>query len=149
VVHPQSIVHSLVRLRDGALLAHLGLPDMRVPISYALHHPARPSVNCGALDLPAAGMLSFEEPDETAFPSLSIARRAGERGDAATCALNAANEVAVAAFLDGRLGFTRIPEVVAETVEGVGEASLLSFEHVVDMDARARALATRIVEDLG
>lgn len=148
VVHPQSIVHSLVRLRDGALLAHLGLPDMRVPISYALHYPARPSLNRGTLDLAAAGMLSFEEPDEEAFPSLSIARRAGERGDAATCALNAANEVAVAAFLGGRLGFTRIPEVVAETVEGLGEASLLSFEDVVDTDARARALAARFVEEL-
>lgn len=148
VVHPQSIVHSLVRLRDGALLAHLGLPDMRVPISYALHYPVRSPVNWGMLDLAAAGMLSFEEPDEEAFPSLSIARRAGERGDAATCTLNAANEVAVAAFLGGRLGFIRIPEVVSRTVEGVGEESLLSFEDVVDTDARARALAARIVEEL-
>ncbi len=145
VVHPQSLVHALVRLRDGALLAHLGLPDMRVPISYALHYPARPPVGEGVFDLPATGMLSFEEPDETAFPCLPLARRAGTRGDRATCALNAGNEVAVHAFLSGRLRFVDIPEVVAQTLEAEGEGGLGSFAEAVECDARARAAAEAAV----
>jgi 1-deoxy-D-xylulose-5-phosphate reductoisomerase len=103
VVHPTSVVHALVRFRDGALLAHVGLPDMRVPISYALTYPDRAPTPVPQLDL--AGLdLSFEAPDTDAFPMLALARRAGERGGTAPCAYNAANGVAVEAFLEGRIG---------------------------------------------
>src|SRR5205807_3270884 len=95
VVHPQSIVHSLVQLNDGASLAHLGYPDMRVPISYALHFPERADVAIEPLDLAAVGRLTFERPDTTAFPCLELAREAADQGAAAPCTLNAANEVAV------------------------------------------------------
>ena len=101
VVHPQSIVHSLIDLNDGSSLAHLGLPDMRVPISYALHHPERADVDVPRLDLAAAGELTFEEPDLETFSCLRLALEAGEAGGTAPCVLNAADEVAVAAFLDG------------------------------------------------
>ena len=109
VVHPQSIVHSLVELNDGAQLAHLGLPDMRVPISYALHYPERADVTVPRLDLAEAGRLEFEPPDLETFACLRLAREAGKAGGTAPCALNAADEVAVAAFLDGRLASRRSP----------------------------------------
>ena len=114
VVHPQSIVHSLIELNDGAQLAHLGLPDMRVPISYALHFPERADVTVPRLDLATVGQLEFEQPDLETFPCLRLAREAGEAGGTAPCALNAADEVAVAAFLEGRIPFTAIAEVIAE-----------------------------------
>ena len=101
VVHPQSIVHSLIELNDGAQLAHLGLPDMRVPISYALHFPERADVTVPRLDLAEAGRLEFERPDLELFACLRLAREAGVAGGTAPCALNAADEVAVAAFLAG------------------------------------------------
>ena len=113
VVHPTSIVHSLVRFRDGALLAHLGRPDMRVPISFALTYPERPAVAAEPLDLAAGLELHFEAPDDETFPLLPLARSAGERGGTFPCAYNAANEVAVAAFLDGRIGFPEIADTVA------------------------------------
>ena len=106
VVHPQSLVHSLVHLNDGATLAHLGYPDMRVPISYALHFPERADVDVPRLDLAAAGELTFEAPDPETFACLRLAREAGEAGGTAPCVLNAADEVAVAAFLEGRIPFT-------------------------------------------
>ncbi|NLE73283.1 MAG: 1-deoxy-D-xylulose-5-phosphate reductoisomerase [Actinobacteria bacterium] len=148
VVHPQSIVHSLIRLVDGALLAHLGLPDMRVPISYALHYPRRLPVGKNLMDLARTGMLFFEEPDEEAFPSLSVARAAGLQGDGATCVLNAANEVAVHAFLAGRLMFSGIPEVVAETVHREAVDAPTTFAEVVDLDYRTRAAAEMVVAEL-
>lgn len=141
VVHPQSLVHSLVRLVDGALLAHLGLPDMKVPIAYALHYPERPSLEAEALHLAGAGSLTFEEPDAEAFPSISLARAAGRRGDGATCALNAANEVAVNAFLQGRIGFGRISEVVARVLEGWDPPAPASFAEAAAIDAEARRRA--------
>ena len=107
VVHPQSIVHSLVDLNDGATLAHLGYPDMRVPISYALHYPERADVDVPRLDLAAVGELSFEAPDLETFACLRLALEAGEAGGTAPCVLNAADEVAVAAFLDGRIAVHR------------------------------------------
>ena len=107
VVHPQSIVHSLIDLNDGASLAHMGHPDMRVPISYALHHPDRVDVPVRALSLAEVGSLTFEEPDERTFRCLRLAREAGEAGGTAPCVLNAANEVAVHAFLDGRAALLR------------------------------------------
>ena len=106
VVHPQSIVHSLIQLCDGATLAHLGYPDMRVPIAYALHYPNRSEVPLPALDLRAVGALTFESPDLETFKCLRLARAAGIAGGTAPCTLNAANEVAVHAFLSGR---ARVP----------------------------------------
>src|SRR3712207_1289169 len=122
VVHPQSIVHSLIQLCDGASLAHLGYPDMRVPISYALHHPERVDVPVAPLDLAELGSLTFERVDTDAFPALRLAREAAVAGGTAPCVLNAANEIAVHAFLGGRLGFTGIPEVIAGALERIPAA---------------------------
>src|SRR3954464_1352230 len=119
VVHPQSIVHSLIDLNDGATLAHLGHPDMRVPISYALHFPERADVAVPRLDLAAVGQLSFESPDLETFACLRLALDAGKAGGTAPCVLNAADEVAVAAFLDGKIGFTAIPAVIDRVLEAM------------------------------
>src|SRR6476469_10296380 len=116
VVHPTSVVHALVRFRDGATLAHLGYPDMRVPISYALTYPERRATPIQSLDLSSGVTLEFHAPDLDTFPLLALARNAGERGGTAPCVFNAANEVAVAAFLDGKLPFLGIAEVVEETL---------------------------------
>src|SRR5436190_4862462 len=141
VVHPQSIVHGLVHLNDGATLAHLGYPDMRVPISYAIHFPERADVDVTTLDLAAAGELTFEQPDEEAFPCLRIAREAGEAGGTAPCVLNAADEVAVAAFLEGLIHFTAIPEVVERTLEALPARTPGHFDdlYAIDLEARERA----------
>lgn len=145
VVHPQSIVHALVTLCDGAALAHLGHPDMRVPISYALHHPERADVPMRALDLAEVGSLTFEEPDLDAFPCLRLAREAAEAGGTGPCVLNAANEVAVHAFLGGRLGFMGIPAVIERTLERVGAAGVHSFDSLYQADAQARDVAGELV----
>jgi 1-deoxy-D-xylulose-5-phosphate reductoisomerase len=147
VVHPQSIVHALVTLCDGAMLAHLGMPDMRVPIAYALHHPDRVDVPVRPLDLAAVGSLTFEAPDETAFPCLRLAREAAVAGGTAPCALNAANEVAVHAFLAGRLDFTGIPAVVARTLEQLPARRVHSFESLYEADAEARVLAGEAIAE--
>ena len=126
VVHPTSTVHSLVRFRDGAALAHLGYPDMRVPISYALTYPERAATPIPPLDLATGLTLEFHAPDEETFPLLRIAREAGERGGTYPCAFNAANEVAVAAFLAGELPFLGIPAVVEEVLERVDGAPAAS-----------------------
>jgi 1-deoxy-D-xylulose-5-phosphate reductoisomerase len=146
VVHPQSIVHALVHLNDGASLAHLGYPDMRVPISYALHHPDRADVEVPTLDLAAVGELTFEAPDDEIFPCLRLAREAGEAGGTAPCVLNAANEVAVEAFLAGRISFVAIPEVVGGTLEAVPPVAPSHFEDLYAVDAEAREVAGAIVE---
>ncbi len=148
VVHPQSIVHALVQLSDGAHLAHLGLPDMRVPISYALSHPDRPAV-AEAVRLPELGMLSFEEPDVETFRCLRLAREAGLTGGNAPCALNAADEVAVAAFLEGRIAFTAIPEVIAGVLDETDVQPFAHFEDLFECDQRARELASRLVSRAG
>jgi 1-deoxy-D-xylulose-5-phosphate reductoisomerase len=145
VVHPQSIIHALVTLCDGAALAHLGHPDMRVPISYALHHPERADVPMRALDLAELGSLTFERPDLDAFPSLRLAREAAEAGGTGPCVLNAANEVAVHAFLGGRLGFMGIPAVIEQTLDRVGAAGVHSFDSLYEADARAREVAGELV----
>ncbi|MBA2342542.1 MAG: 1-deoxy-D-xylulose-5-phosphate reductoisomerase, partial [Thermoleophilaceae bacterium] len=116
IVHPQSIVHALIQLNDGAALAHLGLPDMRVPISYALHHPDRADVPVERLDLAAVGSLDFEPPDAATFTCLRLAREAAVTGGTAPCVLNAANEVAVHAFLSGQLAFLGISAVIDGTL---------------------------------
>ena len=143
VVHPTSIVHAIVRFRDGAALAHLGYPDMRVPISYALTYPKRAATPIPQLDLAAGITLEFDAPDGETFPLLALARDAGERGGTYPCAYNAANEVAVAAFLDGRLPFLAIGEVVAETLAAVDGAPARDLGDLHDADAQARALAQR------
>jgi 1-deoxy-D-xylulose-5-phosphate reductoisomerase len=142
VVHPTSVVHALVRFRDGATLAHLGFPDMRVPISFALTYPERGPTPVEPLDL--AGLtLEFEEPDLEAFPLLALGRRAGELGGTYPCAYNAANEVAVAAFLEERLPFLGIAAVVEETLGAVDGAPARDFGELVAADEEARRLAER------
>lgn len=146
VVHPQSIVHALVSLNDGATLAHLGYPDMRVPISYAIHFPERADVPVPTLDLALAGELTFEEPDLETFRCLPLAIDAGRRGGTAPCVLNAANEVAVEAFLEQRISFEMIAEVVAMTLAESETVSELShFTEVLDCDAESRARAAEII----
>jgi 1-deoxy-D-xylulose-5-phosphate reductoisomerase len=138
VVHPSSIVHALVRFRDGAALAHLGYPDMRVPISYALTYPERATTPIPPLDLSSGVTLEFHAPDLETFPLLALARRAGEQGGTAPCVFNAANEVAVAAFLDGRLPFLGIAEVVAETLNAVEGGAARDLDELIEADDAAR-----------
>ena len=146
VVHPQSIVHSLVTLVDGAALAHLGHPDMRVPIAYALHHPERVDVPVRPLDLAELGSLTFEPVDTDAFPALRLAIAAAAAGGTAPCVLNAANEVAVHAFLDGRLAFLGIPAVIEDTLERLPAQPVRAFESLYDADREARATAAGLVQ---
>jgi 1-deoxy-D-xylulose-5-phosphate reductoisomerase len=141
VVHPSSVVHALVRFRDGAALAHLGYPDMRVPISYALTYPDRAATPLPPLDLASGLTLEFHAPDLETFPLLALARRAGQEGGAAPCVFNAANEVAVAAFLEGRLPFPGIAAVVEETLEGADISAAHDLEELITVDADARRLA--------
>ncbi len=146
VVHPQSIVHSMITLCDGAALAHLGNPDMRVPISYALHYPDRVDVPVRALDLVEVGALTFEPVDEVAFPALALARAAAIAGGTAPCVLNAANEVAVHAFLAGRLSFLGIPAVIEGALERLPAGRVHAFESLYEADREARAVAAELVE---
>ena len=145
VVHPQSIVHGMVRFRDGALIAHLGLPDMRVPISWALTYPQRAATPAPRLDLETPFTLEFEPPAVDVFRCLQLARDAGRAGGTAPCTLNAANEVAVAAFLAGGVGFADIAGVVEQTLERTDVAPLVSLEQVLEADARARVIASELV----
>jgi 1-deoxy-D-xylulose-5-phosphate reductoisomerase len=147
VVHPQSIVHGIVNLCDGASLAHMGNPDMRVPIAYALHHPERVDVPVPMLDLTQVGSLTFEAPDLEAFPSLALAFAAARAGGTAPCILNAANEVAVHAFLNERLGFLGIPAVIEGTLERLPAQPVHSFESLYAADADARRIAGELVAE--
>ena len=149
VVHPQSIIHGMVRLCDGAALAHAGHPDMRVPIAYALHYPERVDVPVPGLDLAALGELTFESPDEDAFPCLRLAREAGELGGTAPCVLNAADEVAVAAFLDTRIPFEAIARVVESTLEALPPRQPTHFDDLFAVDAEARRHAEGLCEQAG
>jgi 1-deoxy-D-xylulose-5-phosphate reductoisomerase len=143
VVHPTSVVHALVRFRDGAALAHLGYPDMRVPISFALTYPERAETPVPALDLAGGLSLEFHAPDLETFPLLALARRAGELGGTYPCAYNAANEVAVAAFLEGRLPFLGIADAVEETLAAVDGATARDLDDLISADAEARRLTER------
>jgi 1-deoxy-D-xylulose-5-phosphate reductoisomerase len=145
VVHPQSIVHSLIQLCDGATMAHLGYPDMRVPISYALHYPERIDVPVKPLDLVNVGALRFEAVDDETFACLRLARAAARAGGTAPCILNAANEVAVHAFLRGALRFLEIAVVIEETLERLPTSQVHSFDSLAQADARARAVAGELV----
>ena len=146
VVHPQSIVHGLVQLNDGASLAHMGYPDMRVPISYALHYPERADVPVEPLDLAKLGELTFEAPDEAAFPCLRLAREAAGAGGTAPCVLNASNEVAVQAFLDGEIGFTAIAEVIERALAAHEVSPVRHFSDLYRADAEARVGARELIE---
>jgi 1-deoxy-D-xylulose-5-phosphate reductoisomerase len=144
VVHPQSIVHALVQLNDGASLAHLGYPDMRVPISYALHHPDRADVPVPTLDLAEVGQLTFEAPDPGTFACLRLAREAAAAGGTAPCVLNAANEVAVHAFLRGDLPFTGIARVIESTLEELPAKPVRHFSDLYEADTQAREVARTV-----
>jgi 1-deoxy-D-xylulose-5-phosphate reductoisomerase len=148
VVHPTSIVHALVRFRDGAALAHLGYPDMRVPISFALTYPERAATPIEPLDVASGLILEFAAPDEGAFPCLALARAAGEAGRTMPCVLNAANEVAVTAFLDGALPFTGIAEVVERTLNETQATAVRDLDELVAVDAEARATAAALTRQL-
>jgi 1-deoxy-D-xylulose-5-phosphate reductoisomerase len=148
VVHPQSLIHSLIHLNDGSSLAHLGYPDMRVPISYALHYPERADVDVPQLDLAAAGQLSFEAPDLDTFACLRLALAAGEAGGTAPCVLNAADEVAVAAFLDGGIPFTGIAAVIERVLEEMPARPVTHFDDLFATDAEARQRSEDRVREL-
>jgi len=139
VLQPTSIVHSVVRFRDGAALAHLGYPDMRVPISYALTYPERAATPLAPLDLTSLTLV-FEAPDLETFPMLALAREAGERGGTYPCVFNAANEAAVAAFLDGRLPFLEIGAVVADALARADGSPARDLGELLEVDRAARAI---------
>jgi 1-deoxy-D-xylulose-5-phosphate reductoisomerase len=139
VVHPQSIVHSMVEYVDGSVIAQLGVADMGIPILYALTYPQRLACPAERLDLTKVGPLTFEEPDVQRFPCLDLARQAMRAGGCAPVILNAANEIAVAAFLEGRIRFTQIPELIAEALSRVPARTLDSIDTCVDVDTVTRA----------
>ena len=145
LVHPQSVVHGMVAYCDGSVLAQLGAPDMRTPIACSLAWPDRISAPVPRLDLAAIGRLTFETPDPARFPALRLAREALARGGGATCALNAANEVAVGGFLRGEIGFLDIVPVVEGAVEAVSNAPVASLERVVAADGEARDIARGLI----
>ncbi|HWI74471.1 MAG TPA: 1-deoxy-D-xylulose-5-phosphate reductoisomerase [Baekduia sp.] len=142
VVHPQSIIHALVETADGAQLAHLGLPDMRIAIAYALHHPEIVPLPTQRLNLAELGSLTFEEVDRAAFPCLDLCLQAARAGGTAPCVLNAANEVAVHAFLGGRLSFTGIADVIDATLQEMPGGPVHAFESLFEADRAARELAS-------
>ena len=146
VVHPQSIVHSMVEFTDGSTVAQLSYPDMRLPISYALAYPDRGEVAFGALDWTKVGRLDFEAPDRAAFPCLELAYEAGREGGTAPAWLNAANEIAVAAFLEGRISWKSIADVCKETLVRHHGTNPVSVDVVLDADRLAREQARRVVE---
>ena len=145
VVHPQSIVHSMVEYIDGSVIAQLGVADMGIPILYALSYPRRLPSDMARLDLTKVGSLTFEEADTARFPCLALARQALMQGGSSPVVLNASNEVAVAAFLEGRVPFHQIPEMIAEALGRIPGVTLDSIESCVDVDARTRALVQQWV----
>jgi 1-deoxy-D-xylulose-5-phosphate reductoisomerase len=148
VVHPQSLVHGLVQMADGAMLAHLGPPDMRIAISYALHGGESVELPVVPLDLAAVGALTFEAVDLDAFPCLRLAREAAREGGTAPCVLNAANEIAVHAFLEGSLRFLEIPSVIEQTLSELASEPVRSFESLYEADREARRVAGEAVAAL-
>jgi len=146
VIHPQSVVHSLVEYVDGSVLAQLGSPDMRIPIAYTLAWPERMATPCERLDLVRTGTLDFAAPDLQRFPALGLARAALSEGGARPAVLNAANEIAVGAFLAGEIGFLDIASIAAETLQCYGPAAPGSVDEVLEIDREARAAAEAIVK---
>ena len=146
VIHPQSVVHSMVEYRDGSVLAQLGSPDMRIPIAHTLAWPARMDTPCEKLDLVAIGRLDFEQPDQTRFPALRLAREAVDAGGGAPAVLNAANEHAVAAFLARRIGFCDIAAIVESVLSAYLPSAPQSIDDVLSIDAEARVKASAFME---
>lgn len=146
LVHPQSVVHSMVAYVDGSVLAQMGTPDMRTPIAYTLSWPERMAAPAKRLNLAEIGQLSFEEPDLMRFPALSLARAALTHGNGSTAILNAANEVAVASFLDGKIGFLDITAIVEEALERVQAQRITSFDDFEELDAEARKFTQTLVK---
>jgi 1-deoxy-D-xylulose-5-phosphate reductoisomerase len=146
LIHPQSVVHSMVEFVDGTVLAQLGVTDMRLPIQYALSHPERWEAAIPGLDWTRAMKLEFETPDRERFPCLDLAFEALRRGGAVPAALNAANEVAVAAFLDGRAAFTAIPETIRDVMDRTPAGAVSTLDDVLEADAAARRAAAEAVE---
>ena len=145
IVHPQSVIHSMVEYVDGSVLAQLGSPDMRIPIAYAMGWPERIATPAARLDLAAIANLSFEKPDLERFPCLALAWAAMRAGGSAPCILNAANEIAVAAFIAGQAGFLDIDAIVAETLNMVASGPVATLEEVMAIDAAARRTARALV----
>ncbi|HWB47673.1 MAG TPA: 1-deoxy-D-xylulose-5-phosphate reductoisomerase [Stellaceae bacterium] len=144
VIHPQSVIHGLVTYHDGSVLAHMGTPDMRTPIAYVLGWPGRTAAPMQRLDLAAVGRLTFEPPDPERFPALRLARQALLQGGGTPTVLNAANETAVSAFIDERIGFLDIAAIVEETLAAMPVGPLASLDDVHDIDREARALAAEL-----
>ena len=140
-IHPQSVVHSMVRYRDGSVIAQMGQPDMRTPIAYGLAWPERIAAGVAPLDLTQLATLTFAEPDLVRFPCLSLAFAAAKTGGTTPAVLNAANEIAVAAFLDGRMSYLEIPVIVEKTLNAVATSPADSLERILDIDAQARKVA--------
>ena len=149
VIHPQSVIHSLVQYVDGSVIAELGNPDMRTPIAHALAYPKRIKAGVAALDLFKIANLDFEPPDFERFPCLALAYRALRDGESAPAALNAANEVAVQSFLDGKVGFNDIPRIIAGVMDQVAPVQIVSLEDVLAVDASARRVAEQCIDRLG
>jgi 1-deoxy-D-xylulose-5-phosphate reductoisomerase len=145
VVHPQSVIHSMVEFTDGATIAQLSLPDMRLPIGYALAWPDRLATPFGSIDWAELSRLDFEPPDLAAFPCLGLAYEAGRMGETAPAWLNAANEVAVEAFLDGVIAWITIPDVLKAVLDGHDGGRADSVDAVIDADRRAREAAARLI----
>ena len=145
VIHPQSIIHSMVRFSDGGVMAQLSNPDMRLPIQYALSYPYRIPLAMEPLDLIRTGNLSFEEPDLERFPCLAIAQAALKRGGTAPCTMNAANEEAVAAFLEGRIRFTEIPEIIQKTLDKAGFEEKPDLETIYSTNFESRRIAAELI----
>ena len=148
LIHPQSIVHSMVQFRDGAVLAQLGAPDMRVPIAYAMAYPERIETNAPRADFGAIGQCTFQEVDPARFPAVGMAYDALRAGGAACCVLNAANEEANARFRAGGLRFTHIGEVVGETLQRIGHLPAHTIDQVYAADAAARREARRVMDQM-
>jgi len=148
LIHPQSVVHSMVRYRDGSVIAQLGQPDMRTPIAYGLAWPERIEAGVAPLSLTQLASLSFAEPDLARFPCLSLAFAAAKTGGTAPTVLNAANEIAVAAFLDEGMPYLHIPIIVEKTLSAISTTNASSLELILEVDAQARAIARDLIEDM-
>jgi 1-deoxy-D-xylulose-5-phosphate reductoisomerase len=148
LIHPQSVVHSMVRYRDGSVLAQLGQPDMRTPIAYGLAWPERITAGVAPLSLTQLANLSFSEPDLSRFPSLSLAFAAAKSGGTAPTVLNAANEIAVAAFLDEGLPYLQIPVVVEKTLNAIATSKADSLEAILHVDTQARKVSREFIQAL-
>jgi len=148
VIHPQSIIHSMVQFSDGCVMAQLSQPDMRLPIQYALSYPERIDLNTKRIDFSELAQLTFEKPDLERFPCLGLAYGALEKGGNATCIMNGANEVAVAAFLEGRIHFTRIPEIIATTMARCTFVAQPDLDAIYSTDFEAKRIASDLINGL-